>query len=250
MEDREEILRMAALQARSVYCECVRDWEAARGRESEFGSSPVPRYDGGRDASGKLHDTIWPRLATYLVQNGCEISGFIRCQFACANPARRPEPKLMMTSEAMANYARYRAGLADDLKCQLHVEVGNARLGLLKVRHLQKVLGWTEHQAHVSLVMDAALNISPLMRYALACQFNELASAARWLPEAARQYLECPAAYDAVWGEKYINAQLRQQATGIQSALSAEVMVRVEEQWGRILADAAVKPAEGRRLDI
>jgi hypothetical protein len=54
------------------------------GRDCDFGSRPIPRYDGGTDSDGRHYQPVWPRLTRFILEK--ELDLLCRKPAATINP--------------------------------------------------------------------------------------------------------------------------------------------------------------------
>jgi hypothetical protein len=169
--------------------------QRATGRPS--GYTPGPSWDGGRDASGRDHKPLWPRVADFVIRNEVtDPAAFVRAQFP-PGLTRPPYPNLLTTAQALLNYREFRPRLVEGLRLALASQAHEFRRKAASActlygrsrRALEHVLG------------DANAGLSALFRFAVARREGLEDECRVWLPLARAQYLSAPSDYDEVWGD-------------------------------------------------
>lgn len=184
---------------RSLYAHAYRRYTLEKkGTFTAFGSTPIPRWDGGADAAGKQHKPIWPEIARVCLDHGVDPGRLVQVTFAHwqdENARNNPPTPRELLSPAMLTLAAgvdYQAA-ADSLKWQM--DLCNVELVILRSH------GYTDVEAVEQLVGDKTLDFTPLYRYCVACMTGAKSVADECRRDAIVEYLFNREAYDREWAE-------------------------------------------------
>lgn len=189
---------------RSIYCDQRRMWEQRHLGSSDFGGRHMARWDGGRDAHGRVHQPVWPRLAAFIRKNNLPPAEYIAFLFSL----RKVHPLLpdqMMSAASLQQYQERQvspSNSAENLDAALKMQILKARAELVhRMRNdgVRKKLGWSQKDILTSVLTDDSLPLSALFRYCLAVSERLPDVAARLRGAAEGQYMRNPDAYDRAW---------------------------------------------------
>lgn len=166
----------------------------ADGRESDWGSRHMPRWDGGDDDNG-TYTAIWPKAAKLCLAEQMDPGTFVSAQFA-AGRGSIPSPAHLTGPNAVARYVRVSASVPLTLRQALA-----SQMSLLKEetawRQLQREV--SQHVAARSVLCDRNLDLSGLFRYVIAVKAGQVDIADRYRDAALQQYVLQREAYDQTW---------------------------------------------------
>jgi hypothetical protein len=206
---RDARLRHLAEATRLFYVTAVR---RQRG-DLSYGTKPMAVWDGGRDAFGKNHRPIWPRLARFFVANGVDPATYIQAQFTYS--AKMPLPNQMMNQVALQRYARFKEELPGKLRRQYTnavADVSNLAQSLVRA-------GWDEYRSlRYALTNGMSVTASPLCRLCLAALAEQQDIVQGFYDAALIEYTFQQSDYDAAWGER-IPAWLREEVTQLRALM-------------------------------
>ena len=173
-----------------------------------YGCRPMPRWDGGVDADGKVHDRpIWFEIVRYALNNAVSPILLVRGTFREWKSPRPPFPN------QFANALSLR-------RARMITEPPTVLGANLKMEDHRFKAATTVHQLYDHMDVEAAArralhdpttDLSPLYRYCVGklCGADDVA--ARFEREAFRMYVFDREAYDAAWGDR-IPQELREAA--------------------------------------
>lgn len=181
---------------RDVYVlECRRrgpGWE-------NYGRYAIPAWDGGVDSFGRNCQSVWPKLARFISQNGFDPVKYIRAQFQAVRADRRPPaPTTMMSEAALDKYRRSLTNCIESLRHDLRNQHYSLRLRLAELSVLRATT--PEKYLEMSLGDERNVHASPLFRYCVAASAGIEAVVQYYFSAALSQYVFQQADYDEAWG--------------------------------------------------
>lgn len=199
-------------EIRHVYVTSYR--AACYPRSQDYGTKPIARWDGGRDAGGKRFKPVWPMLAELFIARHVDPSLIIQLGFRMwqrsSPPA--PPPDYFKGEQVFIAYAEHQPTLLR----QTETEFLSASESLKTY-----IVLWTAHwlskgrsldQLMISALQDhVEVHASSLFRYVMAMSCNLPHVAEVYKGDALRQYVLSRSLYDNGWRE-VIPAELRQLA--------------------------------------
>jgi hypothetical protein len=203
------VVTALAAQVRRLYIMERRRYEQmTTGRASNY--SPGPWWDGGETRRGTRRESIWPRVASFILRNHLDPATFISRQFITGksvNPA--PMPNQLLTKRAIENYELHGKDSQRLLEVSFETQKQALQQAILGVQQMAPTMHTEDVQAHV--LLNGQYNLSPLFRYCLALAEGHPTIAKRYCENAILQYMQQPGDYDVVWG-KWIPRLFKQRA--------------------------------------
>jgi hypothetical protein len=125
--------------------------------------TPPPRWEGGRDSSGKIHQPIWPRIAEFSLKNELDPLAHVRAQFD--RSLRPPTPGFLLTDESLDRYRSQIASFEKELRFDCTVQLDRIHV---EVSCLQSLSDYSELECWVSVLWGPYPELRPLCRYCIA----------------------------------------------------------------------------------
>jgi hypothetical protein len=173
-----------------------------------YGCRPIPCWDGGVDADGKVHARpIWFEIVRYALAHAISPILLVRATFRDWKSPRPPYPNQFANPLALRRarlLAEPPAIFGDNLKMEDH------RFKSATTIHQRYDRMDVEAAARRAL-HDPTTDLSPLYRYCVGRIGGADDVAARFEREAFRMYVFDREAYDATWGDR-IPQELREAA--------------------------------------
>ncbi len=220
MVNSEDTIQSYAILLREAYRVMRQQWSRQHNLcESDWGNHPIPRYDGGADASGRNFKSVWVKLARFVVANGLNPDLYIRAQFR-GRIASPPEPTQLMSSGALSVYHQTTAN---------RIALCSARFLAQKTRYFlevqalgagRQVVRCSDDQINLSVLGNLSLPLSALFRYCLGVRGEREIIIHRFRNEATIQYIGDQEAYDQVWGT-WIPDELRLASNQLKELVAA-----------------------------
>lgn len=198
-EEGRKALRPLAAQIRIAYILAYRaHFQARVGVPSNFGSKPMPRWDGGVASDGRTYKPIWYRIAREALVRQIAPDDLIRGAFRDWDRKEPPWPTNLL-SEATLAWAQQNPGIT--------IEDTQRALGVQKdIWDLQIFLYRDEYRcdfatAARAVLRNRRLELSSIFRYCMAVEGQDGVTAAEFEGGAVVQYIYNRRAYDQGWGE-------------------------------------------------
>jgi hypothetical protein len=173
-----------------------------------YGCKPIPRWDGGTDADGKVYERpVWFDIVRYALSNAISPILLIRGTFREWQSPKPPYPNQFVNPLALRRarmLAESPSLFGDNLKMEDH------RFKAAATIH-QRYNGMDVDAAARRALHDPTTDLSPLYRYCVARLGGADDVAERFEQEAFRMYVFDREAYDAAWGDR-IPQELRKAA--------------------------------------
>jgi len=190
------LLAASAEQCRACYI-------AERNRFSMDGKAPYKnpgaKWDGGYDNDGKLHKSIWPKIAEFMIKYKLDPAICIMLRFDMARRSGTSKPP-MPNQIALEKYLElYRSGLAEQDRNVAAIRTSEVAAFRAQLAFWMQHPGMTPKDAYNLVLNDLDLFVSPLTRYCSAVSLNLPAIAELFYDRAMVQYMSAPDAYDNVW---------------------------------------------------
>lgn len=178
---------------RDMYCHCYLDYT---GRT--FGGTHMPAWDGGTDQWGRRSQSVWPKIATKIVEVGADPISFVRAQFGTMQGRQPPRPNQLLHESAVAAWQTFAYTGVEELVSRRQREELAVRRTVYPLVDGAK---W-EHRRALGYALTAPFSevaASPLYRYccAVSNEFPEIAE--RFEAKAVLQYALQQADYDIAW---------------------------------------------------
>lgn len=161
-----------------------------------FGCVPVPSWDGGVDAYGREHTSVWPKLAAFLLERQIDPDSFIRSQLHLKH---LPTPNMLISQQALARYEQFKAENAENLRARLLSETSAFKIKLVTSRPL-----WPDKSDRglwECVLLSPFGELSPLFRVCVACMESIPSVVTQFWCAAVEQYLVDREGYDKHWKE-------------------------------------------------
>lgn len=185
----------AAEYVRAVYVAERRNYEQQRTtKESTYGRTRMPRWDGGRDRHGATHRMIWGRIFDFCVNNGYPVYDYIKAQF---DPASRvPQPNQLQSRAAVARYKEYEPRMLAQKRKQLQDHQTRFKVAVWSV---STSFGQDQSTAARNVLLTDT-SLTPLFRYTMAYLAGDTEVTDTLLTAALMQFISARDAYTTTWG--------------------------------------------------
>lgn len=186
---REEMVE----RCRNAYIRVRRDYELQLNGRSDY--RPGPHWDGGEDARGYQHKSVWEKIATFMLRHDLDPERCVRLRFAHRQYHQNPVlPNQIAVDKYLTLYQQGDAERVASLAYEFTTENSICRCQL--VLRDEPVLA-TRLRA---VLADETVPLSPLFRHCLAQAEGLKLVAAYYFRPALQQYLTAMDEYDRVWG--------------------------------------------------
>lgn len=185
-----------AQTVRHFYVLCFRDTTGNAG----YGSTPIPRWDGGEDGYARRTKSIWPRIAAQILQVGAHPLDYVRAQFYGRVNPRPPAPNQLLGPAAIEAWRSFYSERR--LLDELAREFDNDRRSLFGTV-LAYTAGpkWPQEKAlRYALANTTTVSATPLYRYCAAWQADYLDCVEYYRERALLQLLFHRDEYAQVYG--------------------------------------------------
>lgn len=209
-----DICRDAYISERTAY-EIKKDRKLAS-RKTAYRYTPGPRWDGGETDDGVEMQPIWPKIAAFMIKHELEPIACIRKRFLLAKGSTPPWPTQIAVDTYLDLYKGLKEVISEEetaIRFNLDKEYCRAAISSSRYPFEDQTKRWT------AMLLDSALDVSPLMRYCLADQLKLPEVKAMLESRALRQYMLAPSVYDKVWGS-HIPAELTETGKKILASLN------------------------------
>jgi hypothetical protein len=190
-----DVCREAYINERTAY-EIRKDRKLAS-RRPPYKYSPGPRWDGGETDDGVEREPIWPKIASFMIEHELEPIACIRKRFLMARGSNPPWPTQIAVETYLDVYKGLKEVVAEeDVTIWFNIDKEYCRTAINSSRYGfgDKEKQWT------AMLLDSALDVSPLMRYCLAHELKLPKVQAILQNRALLQYMQAPTLYDKIWG--------------------------------------------------
>lgn len=200
-----EAVREVYIQSRRMVC-----------NQPNFGDKRMPRYDGGVDAQGRRHKSVWPRVAATIISIGADPFIYIKAQFRSVRIDKPPLPNQLYGESAVAKFRL----LEHDSKQILRDALQSQTLSVHGTRvSVETALQWPFSRAlRYALNNLGRVTATPLLRYCLAKEYEFEDIADSFHLSALIQYTFQRKHYDDVWGS-IIPSSLKTEGASLAQAL-------------------------------
>jgi hypothetical protein len=215
MNEDDKVLEEQIAYVRNLYCEARRRFLAARGVPSSFGTKAVPQWDGGTDAAGVEHKSVWPKVLAFCTANSFNPAILIKAVFANNKGPHPPPPNKLYSNYAAGLYIQQEQNEKTQLRQSLVYYSDQAN----KYYHSFAARDETgPGETWRAVLRRDPPMLSALYRYCVAVGVGFDDIAAEHEPTAFAEYFWSREAYDEVWAE-WIPQQLRDKGTEIAKRL-------------------------------
>ena len=192
-----------ASDIRQLWVNAHRDWELrTTGTPSDWGHRFMTKWDGGVSEDGRVHGSVWVKIALFVMANELDLEVLITAVFY-KQLYKPPYPNMAHGAAALE---RYRVYTSPGTQLELRNELIYA-LESQKQRATSDVLTKTKYYnlddniAWRITIGSKSIPLTPLFRYCVAVnqQWSDIAE--QYYPTARKQYKQRPKLYDDVWGE-------------------------------------------------
>lgn len=203
----QDLLQAYAAAIREAYCSTRNRWhQMNEGIDSDWGGHPLPRYDGGMDSAGRMHRSIWERIARFIIEKRVSPIRYIEAQFRSV-VGTPPEPGSLCSEFAYRRYEGHNQAEVSVLSRLFKFQKEKLALESVKFCAL-RTMGWTDRDVCSAVLQNTQVEMSALFRYCEAVRVGLDDVAEEFQTAASIQYLASPEAYDEVWGD-YIPVHLK-----------------------------------------
>jgi hypothetical protein len=163
-----------------------------------YGCQPLPRWDGGVDAAGRIYDRpVWFDIVRYALAHNVSPILLVRGTFRAWNSAKPPYPN-QFTNPLALERARAMTGSSDIFAENLQME--NHRFKAAVTLHT-RYDNMDVEAASRRVLHDPYVGVSPLYRYCVGMLGGALDVVERFRDEAFQMYVFDKETYDAAWGD-------------------------------------------------
>lgn len=163
--------------------------------KTHYGRNTYPRYDGGKDHSGRNHRPLWPKLVAKLKEHDIDVTDYLLTvmkKHHIDKPQDTVLPEFIREYvENLKNYSSIRTSM--ELEEQHLIERCDLKMLGSKLQFseaVKRVLG------------DLTIDVSPLAKYLFGLKFHAGDSIDRWFKDAYRQYRSKKIAYDRWYSDR------------------------------------------------
>lgn len=198
---------------RQLYILCYRDFTGM----FDYGTGPMPAWDGGEDGFGVRRRNVWLRIAQVILRHNASPLDFVRAQFYGKQNTRPPAPNQFLNDEAVTTWLNYCS--ARRQLDELAREYDNDRRSFFgTVMTYTSGPKWPEEKAvRYALANDTRVYATPLYRYCVAHKwgFDDFVD---FYCERAMLQLLFRSEYAQVYGE-FLPMTLRTAVTDLRSRI-------------------------------
>jgi hypothetical protein len=195
------IVKHVAGVVRQCYCDERNQWHRVHERKKTmWGLNLVPRYDGGEDSHGRVHQNMWERVARFVIRNRLDPRRFVRAQFAIRD-SKPIEPTSLLTDQAISLYHHQAQTDDEEIRRLFDFQRRRALAEFDKLMPCRTSRGWTDGDINRAVLGNMLVPLSALFRYCLTKRDGHEDLAETFAQEAVVQYLAQPSDYDKVWGD-------------------------------------------------
>jgi hypothetical protein len=197
--DELRLLHPLAQQIRHAYITQYRVHYLARhGVPTDFGSRPMPRWDGGRAGDGRLYKPIWYEIARVAYARQISPEDMITAAFHGWDRKDPPWPSNLLSAEVIRRAEAHPGITAENLRQTLRSQRDIWRTETGIYAYLNKV---DEEEAASRVLRNLRLELSAIFRYCMASLAGDVPVIEMFEVHALRQYAYSRRAYDKGWGE-------------------------------------------------
>jgi len=197
----EDAREQLAQHCRLLYVANYRRFKEQRtGTPCDYGSRPLPQWDGGSGADGRRHSRVWPKLAQFCLERGVNPMELIRSNFRAWENAGYPTPPTpvqLMTEQALARHQEDAPFVREQLEIDLWRQQSAFTSGVTLRIHFS---GYSRQSAERITIVDRSRSFTPLFRYCAAMAVGIYDLAERYRANALYEYWFDRQAYDEIWG--------------------------------------------------
>ncbi len=179
------------------------------GRRGTWGDSHLPSRDGGQDRRGKVHPSVWEKIARSCLEHGLDPSALVAAHFETTHVLKGlPRPGALVGEAALRRYGDYVRDCSGRMRLAWDVQLED-----LEIQSYRRERSYREEpeDAAFRVLASPHSQMSGLFRYCIASTGKCGELMARFRPMALEQYLSGRYAYDLGWGD-LIPAELRAEA--------------------------------------
>jgi hypothetical protein len=193
----ERALYPLANEIRTAYILAYRRHHLAHtGAPTSYGRGPIPRWDGGEDASGRHYRPVWFDLARVALANEVAPHDLVEACFSAWGDKLPPRPTNLKDPLVVRRAQRRPGAAAEELRTALAIQTTVWRGATDElIRHYQ----FAEDVAAGMALRDGTLEMSSVFRYCMGFAAGDTTVTSVFEEGAARQYACRRAAYDAAW---------------------------------------------------
>lgn len=173
-----------------------------KGKVSDWGNKYMAMWDGGETYDGKIHKSVWPKIAKFVIENDLQPDVLIHAVF-WRKVDKPPTPNMAHGPSALEKYANYAAPATRmEIKTDLiHAFESQKQRALADVFSKTTYYKLNEQTAWRATIAGSSIPLTPLFRYCVARNQNWDDVATDFKPQACKQYKRYAELYNEVWGE-------------------------------------------------
>lgn len=215
-----EIKKLAAI-SRECYCRCVREHHQTSGKDSDYGLTPLPRWDGGIDNQGVEHENVWLRVADFLYLHLVDPYDYIYFVFRKYGLSRYPTPIQLCNERYITDFNYRTLSGCENLARQFKELFGRFDI-YFRARHKTIAdyripnMGWSEQMVSECCIQDETLGYTPLYQFMKSFQLGLNDTAKQYRDEALVEYYQNKPAFDLAFGDS-LPEDFKQEACRIYS---------------------------------
>lgn len=194
-DDRAAVLERLSATVREAYCLSRRELT----QDDSYGTSPIPKWDGGTNSFGTRHSPVWPKIAAVILEHQADPLRYVRAQFYSCFRSQPPRPNQLYGEEALENWKQFELNARTALEIRIKSDYNQLQVHTLP---FVKNLNWSTDNALGYVLRDSAVPISPIVRYCEAVAINLDCVIQHYEQPALAQYVFQIADYDKLLGAK------------------------------------------------
>ncbi len=197
------VIDKIAERIRALWCEEVRLYELrTKGASTNWGSTYLTKWDGGRTANGTRCEPVWPKIAMHCINHNLDPDKLVRAMFHGAINYT-PYPNMAHGADALAKYALYTSPkteleLTNKLTYEFEAQKSRAISTVMSMKTYQAM---DEQTAWKCTLASKDEPLSYLFRYCVAKNQGWHDIAQLYEVQARKQYERHKGLYDKIWSD-------------------------------------------------
>jgi hypothetical protein len=157
----------------------------------------MEQYDGGVDARGAKHGSMWESIAKFSIQHDVNPVELVRASFEMCQHNEAPLPNMIKSQKALEALKYVQEFNVEEMKNRFACYASEAEMTFLLWRKTRKV---DDEQVWKEVVSSPELSFSALFRFVLASNLKLKMASDYWRQQATQEYISAPNLYDEVLG--------------------------------------------------
>lgn len=213
-----QILKLSADIKRAYLQERRQFYLRTRGSETGYmpRSDAIESWDGGRDARGVNHKSIWEAIAKFALQHQVDPVELVRATFEMCNHNEAPLPNMVKSQKALEALKYVQENNVDEVKRRFSCYAVEAKRTFFLWR-MGRDIG--DKEVWKEVVTSPQVSFSALFRFLLANDVKLEQAAEYWKNQALQEYIRAPNLYNEALGDN-IPASFREEAARTRAVLN------------------------------